>query len=168
VQFRYHPVDQLLIDSVSARLTEAERFVRRKFIEQIVNSGGPVGKAAASDWLPGHDVDVETVVSSLIRKRAVVIGETDEITFVYPVSALPTRHKVRLQDGRAFSAMCAIDALGSTFTFHQDVSIASACSYCDEPVAITIQNGEIRELQPATTHVLHADLNRVENWATSC
>lgn len=62
-------------------------------------------------------------VHSLVERDLVRLGARGEITVVYPFSAEPTRHSVRLRDGRAVWAMCAIDALGIPFLVHQAAEI---------------------------------------------
>ncbi|MGL6201167.1 MAG: organomercurial lyase [Lachnospiraceae bacterium] len=41
---------------------------------------------------------------------------------IYPISAHQTIHQVILEDGRKLYAICAIDALGCTYTFGQDIA----------------------------------------------
>jgi hypothetical protein len=75
---------------------------------------------------------------------------------------------VTLADGRSFRAMCAIDAMGAAFTFHQDITVESWCTKCSEPVTLAIRNGRLAEFTPLDLHVLHVDLNRTDNWSGSC
>ena len=97
-----------------------------------------------------------------------VVDDQGNVPFIYPVSALPTHHRVTLADGRTFSAMCAIDAMGATFTFGQDTVIHSKCSTCGEPVRLELRQGRIAQAAPADTHVLHMDLNQLTDWSAGC
>ena len=101
-------------------------------------------------------------------KNIFVADEEGNINFIYPVSALPTNHRVTLEDGRNFYAMCAIDSMGTAFTFKQNVHIESVCSQCGEKVVVDIKDQEIAYVEPDTLHVLHVDLNKSTNWADSC
>jgi hypothetical protein len=111
--------------------------------------------------------DARSLIERLIDKRAVVQDEEGHLNFIYPVSALPTRHKVSLEDGRRFFAMCAIDAMGSAFSFEQNVAIESECSECGEQITVRIEEGKLAEVTPSGIRVLHVDLNRFDNWAAA-
>ena len=50
--------------------------------------------------------------------------------------------------------MCAIDAMGAAFTFHQDTEIHSACASCNEPVHIRIVTEKVAEYSPKNLHAL--------------
>ena len=47
----------------------------------------------------------KSIIESLSAKGLITFREDGAIVGVYPVSVLPTRHKVQLQDGRLFYAM---------------------------------------------------------------
>jgi hypothetical protein len=51
-------------------------------------------------------------LASLIEADLIQTDRDDRLTVAYPFSAQPTRHRVTLDGGRSFHAMCAIDALG--------------------------------------------------------
>ena len=97
-----------------------------------------------------------------------VVDEENNVNFIYPVSALPTNHQVKLADGRSFTAMCAIDAIGAAFTFHQDTEIHSVCSVCGAPIHIVMQDGTPVEYSPKDLHALTFTLGEISNWAGSC
>lgn len=64
--------------------------------------------------------------------------------------------------------MCAIDAMGTAFTFKQDVKIESICSNCGEKIYVEIKDGKLGEYQPRDMHILHVDLNKNKNWSGEC
>ena len=64
--------------------------------------------------------------------------------------------------------MCAIDAMGSAFTFRRDVTVESMCAQCGRPVRVDIRDGALAQAEPATLHALHVDLNKNHDWSTSC
>ena len=64
--------------------------------------------------------------------------------------------------------MCAIDALGSYSLFHQDTEINSICSQTGEKIYVRIKDREIAEHSPKDIHVIHVDLNKNKNWASTC
>ena len=108
------------------------------------------------------------LLQGLGSKGVIVQDEDGSVSVVYPVSALPTPHKVKLNDGKSFFAICAVDSLGSAFTFAQDIKVASSCSYCQNPVSVTIKNGEISTFDPDGIFVTHTDLVGEVNWAGTC
>lgn len=168
MNFNHYPAERLLIDNIIANLTMEERFVRCKIMDMVITQGNPVAVDGLKSLPELNNFNVERIVASLIEKRKIVLDEQRQIIFVYPVSALPTNHKVTLLDGRTLSAMCAIDAMGVASTIKQDTVVESKCSMCGTPITVKITDGNIVAVDPADTHVLHVDLNRIENWAGSC
>lgn len=112
--------------------------------------------------------EYEDAVKCLIEKDGMVIDEEKNVNFIYPVSALGTGHRVTLADGREFCAMCAIDAIGAAFTFHQDTEVHSSCAICEEPVFIKITDGKVESYSPETLHALTFPLGEIADWAGSC
>ncbi|MBU0965662.1 MAG: alkylmercury lyase family protein [Proteobacteria bacterium] len=156
------------IQSIASRLTAVEQLVRDSVMEQIIAKGGPVTAFDLKQVATLHSLDVEEQLAALIKKRTIVVSTAGFITFSYPVSALPTHHRVTLADGRSFHAMCAVDALGTAFTFNQNIMVDSQCSRCRQPVHLAICDQQIMVLQPAETRVLHVDLSLYDNWSGNC
>jgi hypothetical protein len=111
--------------------------------------------------------NIARILESLLKKNAAVVYDNN-INFIYPVSAISTNHKVRLGDDRGFSAMCAIDAMGTSFTFKQDVEINSSCSHCGDSVKVSIKDSKLNTYEPNDLHILHVDLNKNANWSGNC
>jgi hypothetical protein len=164
MRFRHHPAQEYEIDSIASRLTDEENAVRLLLMESTIERGEPITPRALTRG-GVLQPEAEPLIERLIEKRAVVQDEEGHLSFIFPVSALPTRHRVSLKDGRRFFAMCAVDAMGTAFTFDQDVEIESECSECGAKIAIGIERGELAVVVPPTAHVLHVDLEKVENWA---
>lgn len=165
MQFRHYPPERLRIESIASRLTSAESAFRMWLMEYTIDSGIPHN---INNNTGAGSFDAGSLVQSLAGKRAIILDPDGNVNFIYPVSALPTHHKVTLSDGRTFCAMCAVDAMGAAFTFQQDIRVESMCSECGEPVHVKIENGRIAEFRPDALCVLHVDLNKVDNWAGSC
>lgn len=159
-----YPFERISLPSIYSRLTPEERTVRDEIMRQIIASGSPVG----SFHIRHHGPDMHSKIDVLAEKRVIVLNANGDIVCAYPVSALPTHHKVRLADGKEFFAMCAVDALGAAFAFAQDIAVDSRCSRCHAPVHVVIREGSLAEFSPPGLHVLHADLNKSDNWAMSC
>jgi len=167
-RFKYYSEESLTIASISSKLTVTEMFLRNFILESLVNNEAPVKVDGLQHVLNARQKDINAIVKTLVEKRTVVKDDAGDIVFAYPVSALPTSHRVSLRDGRKLYAMCAVDAMGVSFAFKQDIKIDSVCRYCNTKVSMTIKNGEIAGLYPETTHVLHVELNKLDNWAGSC
>ncbi len=166
--FKNYPDERLSIESISSRLTGVERKLRHYLLEQIIESGRPVNINSLKQPEELRQLNTDDLIKSMVAKRVIVPDEEGNINFAYPVSALPTNHKVTLKDGRKLYAMCAVDAMGTAFTLKQDVCIDSICSHCGQEITVVIENEKIVELNPASAHVLHVDLENVDNWAGSC
>jgi hypothetical protein len=167
-RFRDYAEDQLRNPSLDSRCSPEERRARFSLIDAIMSRGGPVALDAAAESLGATEGKARHLVDSLVRKRLIVVNDAQCIEFAYPVSALPTAHRVTLADGRHFHAMCAIDALGTAFTFRQDVTVLSSCHRCGLPVSVSVHDGRLSGVDPAGLHAVHADLNATDNWAGGC
>ncbi|MCC5909039.1 MAG: hypothetical protein JJT76_01205 [Clostridiaceae bacterium] len=161
-------LDQLEIESIHSNLNLKERAVRKCLIEHVLENKASCGSRHIASKLKMGVEELEATMDSLIEKNAIVTDENKNVQFIYPVSTLPTEHKVILQDGRWLYAMCAIDAMGVAFTLQQDISITSQCAACGEEVDIEMVKGEITYVQPEEVHILHMDLSKIDNWAGSC
>ncbi|MBP2627010.1 MAG: hypothetical protein H6Q68_1721 [Firmicutes bacterium] len=168
MQFKNYSAEKIKIDSVTSDLTFEERLLRQYLIRQIINNDRPVIVEKLKDAPEMAHIDIDKIILKLVDKRRIVLDEQGQIIFVYPVSALPTHHKVTLQDGRKLNAMCGIDAMGVAFTLGQDTVIQSECSLCGQSVTVKITDGVLTMVEPESLHVLHVDLNKVDNWAGSC
>lgn len=158
--------DELRIDSIASRLAESENDFRRKLMDVTISRGGAVN-INSEPPVELSEFDSKLMISALSAKNAAVLSDKGDVQFIYPVSALPTCHKVTLADGRNFDAMCAIDAIGSAFTFQQDVQVQSKCHTCNVRVDVEVRDGEICRHSPEEIHVLHVDLSKFDTWAGS-
>lgn len=172
IKFKYHPSERLLIDSMDSRLEADERKVRMHIINSMIESSGPYNfssiPAADQEKLGMSKENIKAAIGRIIEKKAAVADEEENINFIYPVSGFPTNHQITLEDGRCFSAMCAVDGMGCAFTFKQNIKVNSKCSECGADIAVEIRDGQIASLSPESAHVLHVDLNGNQNWSGSC
>ena len=101
--------------NVHKKFTDRQNEVRLFIMDFIVTEGRPFNlesdKACVLDALSMTEQEFEEIVKVLLEKDGMVISDTKDVNFIYPVSALPTNHHVTLADGRSFTAMCAIDAM---------------------------------------------------------
>lgn len=114
------------------------------------------------------ETEYTEIIETLKARDGMVTDEENNVNFIYPVSALMTNHHVTLADGRSFTAMCAIDAIGCAYTFHQDIEVHSVSAVSGEPVFVKIVNGEVADYSPKTLHALTFPLGQISDWAGSC
>lgn len=159
--------------NIQRKFNQAQNEIRLAIMDFIIAEKRPFnletdGFGALKDIRHSRPEDFQEITAALREKDGMVADEEGNVTFIYPVSALPTNHHVRLADGRSFTAMCAIDAIGATFTFHQDTEIDSVCSACGAPVHIVMRDGAPAEHTPPDVHALTFTLGEIANWAGSC
>ena len=158
ITFRNYDRDRLIMDSIASKLTSEENALRSRIINAIVDTHQPYSPSEGE----------KEMVETLQKKNALAIAEDGKVYSIYPVSAKETQHRVTLADGRNTNVMCAIDALGCTYTFHQDIAIDSVCSNSGVPIHIEVKNGAIASASSDEIRILHADLKASDNWASCC
>ena len=140
--------------NVERKFDSRQNQVRHYILEFTVNEGRAFNleedKAGVIQELSMTEQEYWDCVRVLQEKDGMVVSEENDVNFIYPVSALPTNHHVTLADGRSFTAMCAIDAIGAAFTFHQDSEVHSVSAVSGEPVFVKIVNGEVADYAPNT------------------
>lgn len=173
--FKNYDVEHLLIKSITSKLNEDEKHIRYSIMEFIINNERPFNIIQDYDEIINEKSSVKftmeeflKITESLVTKLAMVVDEENNVNFIYPVCAMPTNHQVTLEDGRKINAMCAVDAMGTSFTFRQNIKINSSCSICGEEVKVEIKDGKITYFSPENLHVLHVDLNKLNNWSGCC
>lgn len=152
-------------------LTEEQKKIRLMIMDKIIDAGKPVRTSEAIDYVKeksNFDAEfVEETFKQFIDTNVMVEVE-DEIRFIFPVSGLPTNHRITLEDGRTFCAMCAIDSIGTSFTFHQKVSINSICSSTGKEINLKIKDGKVLETNNPDMYIIHVDLLKNTDWANAC
>jgi len=158
--------------NVHRKFSERQNQVRLYIIEFTVNEGRAFhledDKEELLKALSMTEQEYWNCVDVLREKDGMVVNKKQGVDFIYPVSALPTNHQVTLADGRSFNAMCAIDAIGAAFTFHQDTEVHSVSAVSGEPIFVKIADGKVTDYEPKTLHALTFPLGEISNWAGSC
>lgn len=170
--YRYYSNEQLEIASIDSKLSDREKAIRRYLVNYTIDTGqafnicDSIQIANNLSYMKKEEIDSK--LNSLSNKNCIVIDEDGNINNIYPVSAKPTDYKVKLKDGREFNAMCAIDGIGTAFTFKQDVDIESKCINCGAEIKISVIDEKIYSYDTEGIHILHVDLNKYGNWASDC
>lgn len=143
-------------------LSSTEQEARLALIDKVIEEKRQLTVEEAIDICGGKEI------FQILKEKSVFAFMDEMITFLYPVSAVPTNHHVKLADGRDFFSMCAVDALGVSSMFHLDVEINSICSESGDEIYVKVFNNEILEYSPETLSILHVDLTKESNWASEC
>lgn len=153
-------------------LNQIQKNIRVSIMDMIIEKERPVSLDESvvflEDKLNLKKEYIKETLELFIDKNIMVVDDDGYINFIYPVSAHPTMHRVTLEDKREFNAMCAIDALGWRCTFNQDIDIKSKCYVTGKQINISIRDGKVSSLNNSDLRVLHLNLEKHENWASSC
>lgn len=165
LEFENYTSEELYLEGRYKDLESRYKDIRLFIMESVIASKTSLKdiKSSLKDKYP----DIDDILTEM-QKKGVFVADEDDVKFIYPVSALPTPHRVKRWDGKEFYSMCAIDSIGSHFTFHQDIEINSRCCETGEDVNLKLSNGKLVSYFPEDLHILHVDLNNHTNWAGDC
>jgi hypothetical protein len=129
----------LTCDSQAA-LPAPLRTLHRAVLTAFVDTGG----APTTDWVAERatalGLGAEDAVAALAKADLVHVSD-GRAGVAYPFSGTPTPHVVRIDDGPATWAMCAVDAVGIPLMTGRDAEITSADAHTGEPIRIRVQDG---------------------------
>lgn len=168
--FKNYDFNQVYRDSICSKMSLKEEKLRRFFMDYIIEKKQPFELDAIDNYLDKLQLEkeeVEKLVESIQEKEG-LWQEDGFIKFVYPVSSIETNHRVSIEDGRAFFAMCAIDAIGSHFTFGKNIRINSKCSECGQEVFVEVKDGKIEKCSPSNLNILHVNTEKFTEMAKTC
>ncbi|SFB44015.1 Alkylmercury lyase [Clostridium frigidicarnis] len=168
--FKNYDFDEVYRASICSKMSLKEEKLRRFFMDYIIEEKQPFELDSIDKYLDKLQLEkkeVKKLVKSIEEKEG-LWQEDGFIKFVYPVSSIETNHRVRIEDGREFFAMCAIDAMGSHFTFDKNIKINSKCSECGQEIFVEINNGEVVECQPSSLNILHVNTEKFTEMAKTC
>lgn len=148
-----------------------EEAVRRYILTQCPRLGrAPYSQEIADALRLDGPSEVQRILERLHSLDLLYLDpEGREICSAYPFSSMPTKHTVRFPnwaEAKPVYAQCAVDALGLSFMFRCDLSIASSCAHCDNPITLEAQNQAIVDHMPAET-VVWVRTTRLDHAATS-
>jgi hypothetical protein len=156
------------IPNIHFMLDAQERKLRTFLFNHLITSSRPIFIRDIMNEKQISEIDVSTVVNSLIEKGLIAIRGDMSISGLYPISAEPTRHRVQLKDGRFLYAVCAIASLGVAFELEQDLVISSSCPQCKTEIYMDIVDGKISSLSPTTALAFSAPLGKSQKRTTPC
>ena len=132
--------------------TAVETVVRIAVVRRLL--GGEAIDPASLSAVVGLPIGtVGKALEALGATGAIYLSE-GTIGAAYPLSALPTRHRVH-HNGTMAHACCAIDALAVPSMVDGDATIESRCAYCNEAVTVQMRHDRILSSTPESSVVFH-------------
>lgn len=125
----------------------------RVLLRALADGAAPTLAAAAGD-AGLSDAQARAALGRLVDAELVAVDANGELLGVFPVSAVPSRHTVRLRDGRELHAMCAVDALGVPAMLNQCGVVLSSDPSTGQPVTITLTDGRAEADPPGAVVLL--------------
>jgi hypothetical protein len=104
--------------------------------------------------ITGLTLGTVTAALAALDATGVICVLDGSVRAAYPLSALPTHHKI-VHDGTAAYACCAIDALAVPSMVDGDASVVSRCASCDEEVTVEMRHDLILASRPEAPVVFH-------------
>jgi hypothetical protein len=149
-----------------SRLAEQARRLHRALIAAVLETGSIPASSELVNRLQTSEDAIQVGLHTLAAADYLALDDDGQITCLYPFSATPTPHVVRIKGQRRF-AMCAIDALGIPAMLGQNLDIEGRCAICDIPIALSVRPGAVLRVMPATALVV-ARRDETEPAFTAC
>ena len=117
----------------------------------VANATAPtVAEMATTVGIP--EADVAAAYDRLAAGRVIVLRPgTRDVLMAAPLSAVPTRYAVRLEDDGRVYGNCAWDALGVLAMVGTDGEVHATCPDCEAPLRLAVHDG-VLEPSDAVVH----------------
>jgi hypothetical protein len=150
-----------------AGLRDAERRLYVWILDRYASHGRP--SSAETDAAAARlGIDPAEAWDALAREDLVHLGSDGEIAVAYPFSGRPTAHRVRLPNGNAVFAMCAIDALGMAPMLDEPVEIMSTDPLSGDEILVRLAPDATAAWEPASAVVVAGALDPEGNACARC
>ena len=132
------------------------RAVYAVLLPEFAASGRPPGPdaLAAGTWLATGTV--RAALAELAAADLVALGPDGEVLGAFPLSAVPTRHRVQVQGRPVLHAMCAVDALGIPAMLAAAGTVSSADPETGQQVEVRVAADGSLTVSPPEAVVLLA------------
>ena len=146
------------------RLSPLDQRVRHGIYAQWTATGNPPGVEQQAAILGVSSDDVREARRRLAQAHTLVIGDEGEIRIAHPLSAAPTGFEVSAA-GRTLHGNCIWDSLAIPAMLNADATIAASCGDCQEPMNLSIEDGELVGAELATDgRIMHVAVPAREWW----
>ena len=96
----------------------------------------------------GESAVVEQALDKLYRADIITMKDKAIIS-AYPFASVPSRNRVRFDDGHMVHSLCSTDALGIHFMLGGiSITVESDCPHCDTTMTLRIEQGRIIQHTP--------------------
>lgn len=159
---------------LAAGLQQAVGIAPGTFAERLA-AAGPEARAVYGVLLPGFAATgqppgpdslaagtglasdaVRAALDGLAAADVVALGPGGDVVGAFPLSAVPTRHRVQVQGRPVLYAMCAVDALGIPAMLGAAGTVTSLDPASGQPIEVRIAADGSLEVSPTETVVLLA------------
>ncbi len=149
---RFQQIRQEWLDCIERQRNTAAQAVCLRAFTSITNGQAlPLAEAAAHLSLPTEQF--QALIEHLTRQGRLTLDEPGTaIAGAAGLSLLPSRHTLIL-DGRRLFTWCAFDAVGIPAGLGTHARILSQCMHCGAPVRVTICDGKLAEMSPASLSI---------------
>ncbi len=149
-----------------ARTSPQAQVLYREVLSSFAATGHPPPLAAAAEQAGLQVEQVEAALRELAAADVVALDTDGELTGAFPLSAVPTRHQVHLDDGLVVQAMCAVDALGIPAMLGKPGVVVSPDPPSGQKITVRVSDGGI-DVEPPEAVVLLAT-SGAGTLASSC
>ena len=116
---------------------EIDNAVRLHLSSSFVEPGTPPTTRGTAAWLTLEEEEVAESYRRLAAGRVIVLKQgTTDILMANPLSAVPTRFRATLADGRSYFGNCIWDALGIPAMLGTPARIEAVCGDCDDTIVL--------------------------------
>lgn len=135
--------------------------VRLHIYGSFLASGAPPTAAATARALSMSEGEAAAAYQRLADGRVIVLKPgTGDVLMAAPLSAVPTRYRVKPVGGREYYANCIWDAMGVFAMLGQDGDIDTSCPDCDEPFTLRVRNNAL----VASDAIVHFAVPAADWW----
>ena len=99
---------------------------------------------------------MRAALDELAAADLVALGPYGDVVGAFPLSAVPTRHRVHVQDRPMLHAMCAVDALGIPAMLGAAGTVTSADPATGRPIEVQVDADGALDVNPPGAVVLLA------------
>ena len=136
--------------------------VRLQIFAELISRAAAPTVAEAARGLGLDESSVGAAYDRLSAARVIVLRSgTRDVLMAAPFSAVPTRHVVKLTDGRSYYGNCVWDALGVLAMLRADGDVVTSCADCEMPLRLAVRDNA---LEPSST-VVHFAVPPAQWWA---
>ena len=132
------------------------RAVYGALLPSFAASGRPPGLDALATSARLAPDTVWAALAELGAADLVALAPDGDVVGVFPLSAVPTRHRVQMEDGPTRHAMCAVDALAIPAMFGAAGTVTSTDPGTGQPIEVRIRADGSLGVSPAGAVVLLA------------